>query len=437
MTTNKMESVITKSWSSHPMTTMKYEAGDERCFGDSYAWRLCQPEYDYIEPELLDQIAQCQFEKPKDRPQLSYLLRNVCERKHRGFEESDDETRSFWDAFWARTRTNTAGRPPSPFVHSQTSTVADGDSASRENYRDIPTDRGQREYQSNPFARPSFTVPRSPSPPSRYDEIGNPLITHVAALRRKTRRSLLSVSLEESVPGSSQRPSFAAGLQAMALDPLASSPADNSAPFGEFSKKRPSSVFSSDDSDGGVLLQETKRAFVASSSSSDGGAPLRRRKETESSSRSFSFSSSGSIHTAWRISKRVKKKPVKSVRFADTATLDDIVSSSIGDDPTRLNMAWPIITMAPRRIPNILETDVRDGKRLAKYAAISPEKLDLPQSKGGGFSFTKKSDPSYYESIDKEASRLPFNTAVMPAYSTAFTPLEIIPEETDSRMDLD
>ncbi|KAK1254630.1 hypothetical protein MKX08_008625 [Trichoderma sp. CBMAI-0020] len=120
-----MESVITKSWSSHPMTTMKYEAGDERCFGDSYAWRLCQPEYEYIDPELLDQIAQCQFEKPKDRPELSYLLRHVCARKYQGFDESDDETRSFWDAFWARTRTNSACQSPSnPFSDSQAATLS-------------------------------------------------------------------------------------------------------------------------------------------------------------------------------------------------------------------------------------------------------------------------------------------------------------------------
>lgn len=92
--------------------------------------------------------------------------------------------------------------------------------------------------------------------------------------------------------------------------------------------------------------------------------------------------------------------------------------------------------MAPRRIPNVLEVDVRDAKRLTKYAAISPDRLDLPQS-NGGFSFTKRSDPSYYESVDDEASQLQVNTTVMPVNYTTFTPMEAIPEEIEDRMDLD
>lgn len=462
-----MESVITKSWCSHPMTTMKYEAGDKRCFGDSYAWRLCRPEYDYIEPELLDLIAQCQFEKPRDRPSLSYLLEHVCGRKHHGFEESDNETRSFWDEFWACTRTNPDGQSLSnPFSDSQASTFVAESSGSQRGYlTDYPTDRGQREYRSDPFARPSFPLPPAPSPPSRYDEIGNPLITHVAALRHENRRSLLSVSSEGSAPGPSRRPAFSTDLQAMTMNSLASSPASSSAPFGGIQKKQPSSGSSSDDSDGGVPLFETKRARkgvehnlapVSSASPPDGGSvpqgtkrnsvvpaspsgsgmPLVKTKAAKNSPRSFLTSSSGSLHTAWRVSKREKKKPVKSVRFANAAALDDIISQSISDDPTRLNYAWPIMTMAPRRIPNVLEIDERDGNRLAKYAAISPERLDLPQS-NGVFSFTKKSDPSYYESVGEEASRFQFDTPMMQAHNIGFTPMEVIPEEMDSRMDLD
>ncbi|UKZ75882.1 hypothetical protein TrVFT333_003578 [Trichoderma virens FT-333] len=97
-----MEAVITKNWVGHPMTTMSYTAQDRRCTGGSYGWRICRQRYDYIEAELLDLIIQCQYEKPADRPQLVYLLRKICDRKHRGFPESDDETRSFWDDFWAR-----------------------------------------------------------------------------------------------------------------------------------------------------------------------------------------------------------------------------------------------------------------------------------------------------------------------------------------------
>ncbi|KAL7927150.1 hypothetical protein ACQKWADRAFT_279668 [Trichoderma austrokoningii] len=470
-----MEAVITKNWSSHPMTTMRYKASDGRCFGNSYAWRLCQPEHGYIETELLDLIAQCQYERPQDRPQLSYLLKNVCERKHRGFEESDDETRAFWDAFLARTRTNPDGRPPSPFSQSQTSTAVGGDSASP---RDIPADRGQREYQSDPFARTTFLVSPSPSPPAGYDEIGNPLITHVAALRRKSRRSLLSVSSEGSAPGPSRRPVLSTGLQATALNPLASSPADNSAPFGGIQRVRPSSESADDDSGGGAPLHETesdahdsvfdvssssanrnsldgrvplqeanttepspdeeallqgaKRASKASSSPS---VPLRRTKVIKNSSKPFPISS-GNIFGTWRVSKMLKRKPVKTIRFADNAALDDIMSQSISDDFARLNCKWPIVPMAPRRIPNVLEIDVRDGERLAGYAAISPERLDLPQREGG-FSFTKRSDPSYYETEEEAFSRIRFDIPVVPAHSIDFAPMETILEEREGRMDLD
>ncbi|KAL9480448.1 hypothetical protein ACSS6W_005234 [Trichoderma asperelloides] len=486
---NKMESVITQSWSAHPMTTMIYEAGDERCLGESYAWRLSKPEYSYIEPELLDQIAQCQFEKPQDRPQLSYLLRTVCERKHRGFEECDDDTRSFWDAFWALTRTNPASQPSVLLSDSQTSTIAVGASGSQRYY---PTDRGQREYRSDPFARPSFAGSppgnpdrQSPPPASPYDEIGNPLITHAAALRRKSRRSLLSVSSEESFPTLPRRPGLSTDIHATALK----LPATESTPSSGNQRKRPSSWFSDSDSDGGVFLRQTKRskhdlasnpssqsvdgldggvrlneaynlasitstssidggallrgtqrtgmASASPSSSSDGGVPLRGSKGTKHNLMSFSsISALKSPTSAWRTSKRAKKQPSISPRPANTTALDDIISRPISGSPTRLNWAWPIMTMAPRRIPTILEVDVRDGKRLAKYAAMSPDRLNLSQS-NGSFGFTKRSDPSYYESVDKEASQSQCYTTMMPVDNRDFIPMEVIPEEIESQMDLD
>ncbi|UKZ90323.1 uncharacterized protein TrAFT101_005345 [Trichoderma asperellum] len=488
-----MESVITQSWSAHPMTTMIYEAGDERCLGESYAWRLSKPEYSYIEPELLDQIAQCQFEKPQDRPQLSYLLRNVCERKHHGFKESDGDTRSFWDAFWALTRTNPASQPSVPLSDSQTSTISVEASGSQRNY---PADRGQREYRSDPFARPSFAGSytgnsdrQSPPPASPYDEIGNPLITHVAALRRKSRRSLLSASSEESFPTLLRRPGLSTDVHATALDPSAGLLSTDSIPSGGNQRKRSSSWFSDSDSDGGVILRETKRAkhdlasnslsesveslgggvrpdeacnlasitstssidggvllrgtqrtgmaSASSSSSSDGGVPLRGSKETKHNLTSLSsFLPLRSPTRARWTSKRTKKLSIKSPRYANTTAPDDIISQPISGSPTRLNWAWPIMTMAPRRIPNILEVDVRDGKCLAKYATMSPDRLNLPQS-NGGFCFTKRSDPTYYESVDKEASQLQCYTTMMPVDNRDFIPMEVIPEEIESQMDLD
>ncbi|KAH6608975.1 hypothetical protein Trco_002321 [Trichoderma cornu-damae] len=89
------------TWTNVFMIGKIYTAQNQRCSGPSYGWRVCRPDYDYIEAELLDLVVQCQFEKPKDRPHLGYLLKKIYERKHRGFQETDYETRCFWDAFWA------------------------------------------------------------------------------------------------------------------------------------------------------------------------------------------------------------------------------------------------------------------------------------------------------------------------------------------------
>lgn len=94
------------------------------------------------------------------------------------------------------------------------------------------------------------------------------------------------------------------------------------------------------------------------------------------------------------------------------------------------------MTMAPRHIPNILEVDIRDAKRLAEYAVISPERSNLSQI-SGGFSFTKRSDPSNYESVDEASLRLRFGSTMMPVDNTVLTPMEAIPEETECGMDLD
>ncbi|KAL7939167.1 hypothetical protein V8C35DRAFT_1914 [Trichoderma chlorosporum] len=181
-----MEAVITKNWVGHPLTTMNYTAQDRRRTGGSYGWRICRQEHAYIETELLDLVMQCQFEKPADRPQLAYLLRKICNRKYVGFPESDDETRSFWDGFWARTKT-------SPVPHSQASIVV------------VPGPDNQDPQVMNRNALPAL-----------HAETENP---HVATLRRKSHRSPLSVSSTNSPTNLHPQAAFAPGSRAARTNP--------------------------------------------------------------------------------------------------------------------------------------------------------------------------------------------------------------------------
>ncbi|KAL7945112.1 hypothetical protein V8C42DRAFT_70404 [Trichoderma barbatum] len=192
-----MESIITRNWVGHPMTTMNYTTQDRRCTGGTYGWRICRQEHAYIEPELLDLIVQCQFEKPANRPQLTYLLKKICDRKYRGFLEFDDETRRFWKDFWARTKTS-----PTPPL--QASIV------------EVP---GPRTQGNNAAPITQQATNRNASP-SAYAQTGNPLIAHVAALRRKSWRSPLSISSTDSSASLGPQTAFAVNLQTARPHPV-------------------------------------------------------------------------------------------------------------------------------------------------------------------------------------------------------------------------
>lgn len=308
-----MESIITKNWLGHPMTTLNYTAQDQRCSGPSYGWRVCRPDYEHIEDELLDLIAQCQFEKPADRPQLSYLLRKIHERKHRGFQEEDDETRDFWDIFWARTRNNPTGVPNTPPVPlSQTSTIAA--SGSETQGSNNTAGQGQNEASGlrsrgnhNTFGQgPDTLLPSTqpfsqgttatnsnsqlPPSPSRYAETGNPLIAHVAALRRRSQRVPLSVSSTESSISLHPR-SSSSGRQTTGIDPTANLPPSGSAT----QKKRPSS----DDESSSEASGQNKRARFSGSSA--------------------------------------------AASLAVAVSLRNLMDDSMDDSPGSLDRAWPVV----------------------------------------------------------------------------------------------
>lgn len=170
------------------MTTMNYTAQDRRCTGGSYGWRICRQDHAYIEAELLDLVMQCQYEKPANRPQLAYLLRKICDRKHRGFQELDHETRSFWDDFWARTKTSPVPLSQGPIVEVT----------------------GPGNQGNNDLLAPQAT--NRNMPPSSYTQT-------VATLRRKSRRSPLSDSSSDSATNPRPQGAFAHGSRAEGTNP--------------------------------------------------------------------------------------------------------------------------------------------------------------------------------------------------------------------------
>ncbi|KAL7961172.1 hypothetical protein V8C34DRAFT_320370 [Trichoderma compactum] len=227
-----MEAVITRNWVGHPMTTMNYTAQDRRCTGGSYGWRICRQDHGYIEAELLDLIMQCQYEKPANRPQLAYLLRKICDRKYRGFEELDDETRSFWDGFWALTKT-------SPVPPSQGPIVEVTGPGNQGNNGLLPPQATNRNMAPSSYTQTVATLRRksrrSPLGDSSTDSATNPrprtAFTHghgsqaertnpaVAALRRKSHRSPLSDSSTDSPLGLHPQPAFTRGTRAARTNP--------------------------------------------------------------------------------------------------------------------------------------------------------------------------------------------------------------------------
>ncbi|KAL7796864.1 hypothetical protein V8C37DRAFT_408315 [Trichoderma ceciliae] len=373
--------------------------------------------------ELLDLIAQCQFEKPQDRPHLGYLLRRIHERKHRGFQERHDETRHFWDTFWAITKNNPAGLPTDrPRVSlSQTLTVAVSDSGGQGANGSLPSTLPVPFPQGSDATNRHTQSPSSPSSPSRYAQTGNPLITHMASLRRKSRRSPLSVSSTESSISLRPRTASTPGKQTAAIDP----PAANLPP------RSPASARGN----------QRKRPSSGSDLSSEEPPTQSKKKKRNSTASSQSESTS---------STRREAKKQKKVRFggspapgglAMTMAPGNFMDTSIDDSPGSLNRAWPAVSGTSMPAPNILDAEADDVGNLSNlYSAISPQRTSVPQGDNRGH-FATGSPRSNTERGGSETSRLQrqWDIIMGPVTTSAesFAPMQDNPEHEASLMDLD
>ncbi|KAF7546809.1 hypothetical protein G7046_g9199 [Stylonectria norvegica] len=99
--------VATKIIKFHPFTAKPYTTRDGKTTANTYAWRIMDPKYDYIDDRLRDVLCRCQFERPADRPDIIALLMQMYHRKALGFSETDEESVDFWRAFFSP-------QPPAP-----------------------------------------------------------------------------------------------------------------------------------------------------------------------------------------------------------------------------------------------------------------------------------------------------------------------------------
>ncbi|KOS23441.1 hypothetical protein ESCO_006680 [Escovopsis weberi] len=106
-----MEGIITKVYGFHPMLGIAYPNLDGTQTDKTYGWRLMKPAYNGVERELKDLILQCMYEKPSSRPTLDYLLKKMAARKARGFDESPDQVKRFWENL-ANLRRDSQHPPP-------------------------------------------------------------------------------------------------------------------------------------------------------------------------------------------------------------------------------------------------------------------------------------------------------------------------------------
>ncbi|KAH6885830.1 hypothetical protein B0T10DRAFT_608262 [Thelonectria olida] len=91
-----MEAAITLIYLAHPMTAKRYTSINGTTTGKTYGWRLNRSSLANVDADLRDNICQCLFERPVDRPNVVSLLRKVEERKQMPFKQSEKELKKFW-----------------------------------------------------------------------------------------------------------------------------------------------------------------------------------------------------------------------------------------------------------------------------------------------------------------------------------------------------
>ncbi|KAF4497508.1 hypothetical protein FAGAP_6347 [Fusarium agapanthi] len=87
-----MESIMTREFSRFPYQAVPHDRTNKPTYGG----KLQTPQFQHIDLELRDIVTRCLHEKPKDRPHITHLLRNVLDRKQLGFNNEGPEAVDRW-----------------------------------------------------------------------------------------------------------------------------------------------------------------------------------------------------------------------------------------------------------------------------------------------------------------------------------------------------
>ncbi|KAF5017720.1 hypothetical protein F66182_10318 [Fusarium sp. NRRL 66182] len=90
-----MESVITKVVARFPFQSAPHHSTHGQS-AQTYGWMLHRSKFVGTDASLRDIVTQCLYERPKDRPHIVELLRNLEVRKSKGFSESEEAVDQWW-----------------------------------------------------------------------------------------------------------------------------------------------------------------------------------------------------------------------------------------------------------------------------------------------------------------------------------------------------
>ncbi|KAK2699632.1 hypothetical protein QWA68_002200 [Fusarium oxysporum] len=91
-----MESIMTGVFSKFPYQAVAHDRTNKPTYGGM----LQTPDYDHIDFELRETVRRCLYEKPKDRPSITQLLRNLLGRKEQGFNDRPEFVDKWWKALF-------------------------------------------------------------------------------------------------------------------------------------------------------------------------------------------------------------------------------------------------------------------------------------------------------------------------------------------------
>lgn len=186
-----MQSIITHLSCTHPCNCKPCVSLDGKKIANSYGWRLHDPIYaERSEMEIRNEIIQCMNEKPADRPDLISLLMAIARRKKKGFDETDEEIRDFWEGFWGPSEQQQKQQQQQHQFGSQINGIASGRKPPDRACKRQRAVQGVTVEEETPRSREAVAPPRKKikiSPPESPQRLaaGDPVALRLEALKRK------------------------------------------------------------------------------------------------------------------------------------------------------------------------------------------------------------------------------------------------------------